>query len=281
VNAAAEVGARRRSVFVDEAGDPTLFGARGQVLPGRDGCSRHFILGALEVTDPVALAADLDALRRSLLADPYFRHVPSMQPAQRKTALAFHAKDDLPEVRREVFALLMRHELKFFAVVRDKQRVLDYVRQRNAIDAAYRYRPNDLYDTLVARLFKNRLHLTPEVDVCFAARGHADRSAALRQALEHARGRFERQWARHVPSTIEARQSVPAKAVPLQAVDYFLWALQRHYERAESRFVELIWSKVGVVQAVDETSEAPYGRYYTKKKPLVPGASGLQEAPGI
>jgi len=281
VNAAPAAGARRRSVFVDEAGDPTLFNAKGQALPGREGCSRHFILGALEAHDPGALSAELTALRQALLADPYFRHVPSMQLAQRKTALAFHAKDDVPEVRREVFALLMRHELKFFAVVRDKQRVLDYVRQRNAIDEAYRYRPNDLYDTLVARLFKNRLHLTREVDVCFAARGHADRSAALRQALEHARGRFERQWARHVPSAIEARQSVPVKDVPLQAVDYFLWALQRHYERGESRFVELIWSKVGVVQAVDETSEAPYGRYYTKKKPLVPGASGLQEAPGI
>ena len=27
--------------------------------------------------------------------------------------------------------------------------------------------------------------------------------------------------------------------------------------------------------------EADYGRYYTKKKPLIPRASGLQEAPEI
>ena len=60
----------------------------------------------------------------------------------------------------------------------------------------------------------------------------------------------------------------------MQAADYFLWALQRHYERGESRFVQLIWPKVGVVQAVDETTVAPYGTYYTKKKPLVAMTSG-------
>jgi hypothetical protein len=37
----------------------------------------------------------------------------------------FHAKDDLPEVRREVFALLRRHPLRFLAVVRDKQKLED------------------------------------------------------------------------------------------------------------------------------------------------------------
>lgn len=263
------VALARRHYFVDEAGDPTLFDARGNVLPGREGCSRFFILGVLDVADPSSLGAELNGLRTQLLADAYFRDVPSMQPAQRKTAIAFHAKDDVPEVRREVFRVLMRHELKFFAVVRDKQRVLDYVRQRNRNDSQYRYRPNEQYDTMVSRLFKNRLHLTPEVDVCFAERGKSDRSAALRQALETARLRFESTWQRPVSAAIHARQSTPVREVALQAADYFLWALQRYFERAESRFIELVWSKVGLVHAVDETDVAPYGTYYTKKKPLV------------
>lgn len=268
----ADAGERRqgrRYYFVDEAGDPTLFDARGRALPGREGCSKFFILGVLDVTDPVTLSVELEGLRAQLLADPYFRDVPSMQLAQRKTAIAFHAKDDVPEVRREVFRVLMRHEVHFFAVVRDKQKVLDYVRQRNQNDERYRYRPNELYDTMVSRLFKNRLHLTPEVEVCFAERGKSDRSAALRLALETARLRFETKWQRPVSATIHARQSTPARDVALQAADYFLWALQRHFERAESRFIELVWPKVGLVHAVDETAAAPYGTYYTKKKPLV------------
>lgn len=265
----ADLPQQNRHYFVDEAGDPVLFDARGNALPGQAGCSKYFMLGVLDVPAPLALAAELEALRAQLLADPYFRGVPSMQPERRKTAWAFHAKDDLPEVRREVFRLLVAHEVRFFAVVRDKARVLDYVRQRNRNDVAYLYNPNELYDTLVSRLFKERLHLTPEVDVCFAARGKSDRSAALAKALETARQRFNTQWQRSTQAVIRARESSPARDVPLQAADYFLWALQRHYERQESRYLDMVWPKVGLVQAVDETDVAPYGAYYTKKKPLI------------
>lgn len=258
-----------RQYFVDEAGDPTLFGSRGKVMLGSEGCSRYFMLGVVDVANPQALGAALESLRQSLLADPYFHGVPSMQPERRKTALAFHAKDDVAEVRREVFRALMQHELKFFAVVRDKQRVLAYVQQRNHMDAAYRYRPNELYDSLVARLFKDRLHLSPEVEVCFAARGSSDRSAALTQALHRARQRFEAKWGTSVAAQLSVRESSPARVPALQVVDYFLWALQRHFERGESRFLELVWPKVGLVHAVDETASAPYGVYYTKKRPLV------------
>ena len=257
-----------RHYFVDEAGDPTLFDARGQVLVGQDGCSRYFMLGVLDVADPFALAADLNALRQTLLSDPYFNGVPSMQPERRKTAIAFHAKNDLPEVRREVFRVLLQHELKFNAVVRDKRSVLAYVQQRNQADCTYRYQPNELYDALVARLFKNRLHLSSEVSVCFAQRGRSDRSAALMNALGRARSRFEAQWGKPVTAVVSARQSNPAREAALQAVDYFLWALQRRYERGEARFLELIWHKVGLVHAVDEIDRDAYGTYYTKKKPL-------------
>jgi hypothetical protein len=259
----------RRHYFVDEAGDPTLFDARGRVLVGQPGCSRYFMMGVLDVADPAALSVELGALRQTLMNDPYFSGVPSMQPERRKTALAFHAKDDLPEVRREVFRVLLQHDVRFIAVVRDKQSVLAYVRQRNQVDAAYHYRPNELYDSLVARLFKNRLHLSPEVDVCFAERGRSDRSAALMQALQRARQRFEVKWGRSVNSAISARQASPASEAALQAVDYFLWALQRRFERNEGRFLELVWPKVGLVHAVDEIERAAYGTYYTKKKPLV------------
>lgn len=255
--------------YVDEAGDPTLFSGRGRVLVGEEGCSRFFMLGVLSVPDPASLGKDIGELRAALLADPYFKNVPSMQPERRKTALAFHAKDDLPEVRREVFRVLLKHELKFLAVVRDKASVLRYVQQRNSVDDAYRYRSNELYDSLVSRLFKDRLHLSPEVTVSFARRGSSDRSQALKAALDKARERFAVKWNKEVLSTVAVRLSTPLHDPALQAVDYFLWALQRHYERQESRFLELVWPKVGLVHAVDETHRLPYGEYYTKKKPLV------------
>ena len=126
-----------RNYYVDEAGDGNLFDRKGRIVVGKEGCSRFFILGLLDVAKPEELAFDIQELRKRLLTDPYFSGVPSMQPSSKKTAFAFHAKDDLPEVRREVFSLLIRHKLGFFAVVRDKWKVLEYVRQRNEADPSY------------------------------------------------------------------------------------------------------------------------------------------------
>jgi hypothetical protein len=165
-----------RNYFVDEAGDSTLFDRKGRILIGTQGCSRYFILGALDAPAPDLLSRELEQLRERLLADPYFAHVPSMQPDARKTALAFHAKDDIAEIRREVFSILRQHNMRFFAVVRDKRRVLDYVRQRNERDLSYHYSPNELYDSLVKRLFKNLLHKDDGYHIYFAA---------LPRAVEH------------------------------------------------------------------------------------------------
>lgn len=254
--------------FVDEAGDPVLFDAKGRVLVGSEGCSRYFAVGLLDVPDLAALAADLNALRTSLLADPYFKDVPSMKTEAKKTALYFHAKDDLPEVRREVFKLLQRHPLRFSAVVRDKQVVLDYVRSRNQRDSAYRYKPDELYDHAVRRLFKERLHKHAGYHIHFAIRGNTHRTSAFRQALEQARQRFAQKKGIAVTSPLDVKAAYPTAEPALQAVDYFLWALQRTYEKREDRFLDLLWPQCSLVVDVDDTRNAEYGTYYTKQKPL-------------
>ena len=43
-----------RHYFVDEAGDAILFDGKGRSIIGVTGCSRYFILGLLDVADPVA-----------------------------------------------------------------------------------------------------------------------------------------------------------------------------------------------------------------------------------
>jgi hypothetical protein len=144
--------------FVDEAGTPTLFAKRREVIVGNEGCSKYFLLGKAAVDDPDQLSEALESLRSELLADPYFKNVPSMQPARRKTAVAFHAKDDRPEVRYEVFKLLRRQAVSFYAVVRDKSQVVAEVHQRNRADNSYWYNENELYDELVAKLFDGRFY---------------------------------------------------------------------------------------------------------------------------
>jgi hypothetical protein len=254
--------------FVDEAGDGTLFDRNGKVTIGQPGCSRYFILGLAEIGSPEALAGELDALRAKLLADPYFKDVPSMQPDRRKTALAFHAKDDVAEVRREVFTVLVRHPIRFFAVVKSKRAVLEYVRSRNASVPGYRYNSNELYDLLVRRLFRDRLHDASAYNIVFARRWGADRTAAMRAAIGVARQRFSEKFGIERSCAIEVAASTPAQSPGLQAVDYLLWSVQRLYERGEDRYLKFTWPLARLVIDVDDTRRHAYGEYYTQKNPL-------------
>ncbi len=269
-----------RKYFVDESGDATIFNSRGHVLIGQQGCSRYFILGVLDIVNPASLLQELNELRSFLLADPYFKGVPSMQLAARKTALMFHAKDDLPEVRREVFALLQKHKFRFLAVVRDKQRVLEYVRQRNALDLSYRYLPNELYDYMIRMLFKNILHKDEKYEICFSKRWKKDRTEALYQALKTSQERFSQQWGKQISSVFIVVPKSLQENGGLQAVDYFLWSLQRFYERKEDRYLNLLWPSFRLVHDLDDTRKNDYGVYYTQKRPLTLAA--LQNnSPGI
>lgn len=270
---------RNCSYFVDEAGDGTLFDRKGRVLVGTKGCSRYFILGLAEVAEPNALSVALSELRTRLLADSYFSGVPSMRAERGKTAVAFHATDDIPEVRREVYNLLLRHDIRFFAVVRDKQSVLAYVRQRNERDPDYRYNQNELYDSLVRRLFRDRLHQKEAYDIWFARRWKSDRTAALSESLDAAQQRFARRFGVARKALVRVIPSTPAQCDGLQATDYLLWAVQRLYEKREDRFLRSVWPLVRLVHDVDDTREAEYGAYYTKKRPLILAA--LKEEPEI
>lgn len=259
----------RRCYFIDESGDGTLFDAQGCVIIGQPGCSRLFVLGLLAVADPDDLTEQMNALRTELLADPYFRSVPSFDPMSHKTSIAFHAKDDLPEVRREVFSLLRRRQdLEFFAVIRDKLEVLRYVQSRNTRDSAYRYHPNELYDYMVRRLTKGLLHKCDEYQLCFARRGKKDRTQALLDALLVAQQRSVQQTGLHLHSRISVLSCAPEQSAGLQAVDYFLWALQRLLVRQEERYWSYIWPACKLVIDIDDKRDASYGRYYSQKRPL-------------
>jgi hypothetical protein len=268
------------NIFVDEAGDPTLFANRRRAIVGTPGCSRFFILGKLEVDDPIGLGNRLAALRVRLNANPYFAGVPSFDPARGKTALAFHAKDDLPEVRYEVFNLLVAEgkALRFHAVVCDKEAVLRDVQRRNATDPEYWYHHNELYDGLMRSLFGKFHRLADAYDVCVARRGQSDRNEAIRAALDHAERDFMAKYGfgRGRRDDWRVRVSTPKNDPCLQAVDYFLWAVQRFYEprvdketgasNREERFLKVIWSQVGEIH--DLHFGPPRGTFFNAQQPL-------------
>jgi hypothetical protein len=253
--------------YVDEADDFTLFNKRGVVVVGRPGVSRCVMVGVAFLPDPGEAHGQLGQLRASLLSDPYFRGVPSMQPEAGKTAICFHAKDDVPEVRREVFKLLPKLGAKVQVVVRRKA-VL--AAEAHAVMKSTRKRldENAIYDSLVRRLFKNLLHKAPDNRITFARRGKADRQEALHDAIRRAKANFEKQWgiASVRPTTISS--TTPSQSAGLQVVDYYLWAIQRLFERAEDRYVQLLASQYRLVMDLDDARNKPYGEWYSDSNPL-------------
>ena len=275
-----------QQLFVDEAGTPTLFHESGKIIVDTFGCSRFFILGKLEVENPAALATKLTTLRQQMLADPMFAGTESFKPERKKTAVAFHAKDDLPEVRFRVFDLLRQcgDQLRFYAVVCDKYELHQQEAAKRAAQPGYRFNENSVYDFLMRELFGKFHRLADRYEVCVARRGNSTRNDAIKTALAHADADFEKKFSiRRNEHAITVHQSKDNPC--LQVVDYFLWALQRFYEVKwnaatkqpqldaktglvirEDRFLNAVWPQVGEIH--DLHFGPAHGTFYTNLNPL-------------
>lgn len=247
--------------FVDEAGDLTVFDKHGHVIVGNEGVSRCFIVGAALIHDPEPLTAQLDALRDELLRDPYFARVPSLVPERGRTARLFHAKDDPAEVRREVFRVLRGAQIEVYAAFRRKN-VLANELATHFARTGQKPGVDRVYDELVTSIFTNRLHLAAHTRIVFARRGKADRNIALAGAIDLAKAKFERRWRKGANHPTAISSSTPSEHAGLQAVDYYLWSLQRLLERGEDRYFEYLRPAFRLIVDRDDDRKRGYGEYY-------------------
>lgn len=256
--------------FVDESGDPELFNRKGDVIVGRPGCSRYFILGFLDVENPKILREKIRALKVNVLNDPYFKKIPSMQIENKKTAISFHAKDDIPEIRHEVYKVLRSFDgLSFIAVVKDKLQDVQYATSRKSNDSLYRYNGNELYDFLTRRLFKNHLHLASKYNIYYSIRGKKPRTRIFGECLTKAQQKFLEENKINSSSEIKVFPTKSEKEPCLQATDYFLWALQRFYVRKEERYLDYLKDMYKLIIDIDDTRNRPYGEYYDSKRNII------------
>ena len=254
--------------FVDEAGDTTLFSRRGNVLVGTPGCSYTFMLGLARLPDPHGAATKLEALRKELLADPYFKNVPSMQPEAAKTALYFHAKDDLPEVRREVFKLIGTLNAEVLVAIRRKSLLVEIAQKARRLGGTTLFGPGHLYDDLVRRLFRTRLHKADQHHIVFSKRGKSTRIRSLAAALNKAKKALGQHGQSGADDSTVVSCLLPSQSCGLQVIDYYLWALQRMIERQESRFFESIRADYRLIMDLDDQRNKPYGEWYDRRNPF-------------
>ena len=213
------------------------------------------ILGFVELQNPDAARKQILDLQQQVIKDPYFQDFPSIN----RTALAFHAKDDVPEIRYAFFKLLT--ELDFqaqFVVARKIERVF-----RNSFHA----NEGEFYDHLVTHLFERVLHRYEKNHIYFAKRGSRSRQAPLLQALQKSVGQFEEKWKTKVQSTYEVHAQTPVGEPCLSIVDYMNWAVFRAFTRGEMRSYRVVESKVSLLVDLYDTAHYPKN-WYNRQNPF-------------
>lgn len=241
--------------FVDEAGDPVFYDARGNLIVGTEGCSPILALGFVETQNPSAMRQALAELHAHIANDKYLQGIPSLA----KTNRAFHAKDDAAEVRYLVYRCLAKLEFKAqFIVARKIETIF-----RNSFHA----KESEFYDYLVSILFQNVLHRYQRNNIYIAQRGTRIRQANLERAIRSGVAEFENRWRTKVDTQFNVFPHVATGEPCLQVIDYMNWAVYRAFTRQEMRYYNFVADKVSLLVDFYDTANYPKN-WYSRKNPF-------------
>lgn len=203
----------KRFVFSDEAGDFTF--TRNQ------NASKYFIACAV-VLDDCDCGLELLRLRRDLIWNEH------------PVGDYFHACEDRQIVRDHVFDFIRQVNVKVYAQVLEKSKAQPQIRPTK----------ERFYQHAWFYLFKNcmRRIVTPEDELMIttASVGTKKGQAAFTEAVNDVLTQTVR-----LPRERWKTSFCPAMADPcLQIADYYTWAIQRKWERGDTRSYDLIKDKV-------------------------------------
>lgn len=241
--------------FVDESGDTTFYDRKGNWIVGKEnGSSSILLMGFIRTTEPDFLRKKLKELQKDISNNSYFKDIPSIK----KSLLAFHAKDDCPEIRYEVFKLLK--DLPFscnIVIARKTEKVFN----------KFNGNTQELYDSLITHLFKNILQLSNNNYIYIATRGSKKRQAPLEEAIHNAILYTEANLNYHLDSTQRILPQTPSGELCLQIVDYCNWAIQRVFTQKDMRYYNYLKEKFGLIVDLNDYKKG-WKNFYTKKNPL-------------
>lgn len=241
--------------FVDEAGDPTFYNSEGKYIVGTEGCSKILLLGFIKTEKPHVLREAMLRLQKEIIGDPYLQKIPSLQ----KTAIAFHAKNDVPEVREKVFKVIVNLPFSAEFIVARKIESVFHNRHKG--------KEHVFYDNLIINLFQNKLHLAKQNSIYFAVRGNKHRQAPLEEAIQTAVNVFEQKWEMKNNASIQIFPQSPAGEPCLQIADYMNCAVQRAFQKGDDRYIQFLQQKIAFLCDMYDFDRYPKN-FYSKKNPF-------------
>jgi len=237
--------------FVDEAGDPVFYNKRGEYIVGSEGCSKILLLGFIKTKKPKELRQALAVLHKEVMEDDFLKNIPSMK----KTAIGFHGKDDVPEVREKVFKLIKRLDFSYHCIVARK--IEDTFKKK------HRSNEGVFYDDLVSKLFENPLHKNDLNYIYYATRGSSTRQELIENAIQTAQNTFSKKWGTPDAHEVIVYPQKPNGEPCLQIVDYMNWAVQRAFQRGEDRYLKFVQEKMSYLVDVYDFEKYPKN-FYTR-----------------
>ncbi|MEX2382836.1 MAG: hypothetical protein WD490_10660 [Opitutales bacterium] len=252
--------------FLDEMGDSTFFGKGGVMNIGQQGVSLTFGMGIARIDRDLDVVRDeIRALQRQIETDPLYNAIPSVQKRVKKEGFFFHASHDSPEVRAVFLHYLKDLPCTSEHVVARKIPDL-FVRKHHGNDSEF-------FADILSHLIKSRLKKNHRLVLNIASRGSSTRSRNLDVALEKATTRAQRKWGADqlqgdAVFNVQSPISEPLLCIP----DYLNWAVQRVFEKGETRFYTYLLDKIRlVVDLYDFESYTGSKNYYDhKRNPLTP-----------
>jgi hypothetical protein len=195
-----------RFVFADEAGCFTF--------KRQNGASKYFMLCTL-TTDNCSLASDLLHIRRELCASG-------------SDCDKLHATEDKQATRDEVFKVLGKHSFRVDATLLEKSKAQPQTRTSEA--TFYQYAWYFHFKHVAPQILTQNTKLL----ITAAALGHNKTKAAFKQALNNT----AQQVAPRSHWEVSFLES--SKDPLLWAADYCAWAIQRKWERGDTKSYALI-----------------------------------------
>jgi len=227
--------------FLDEAGDTTFY-KKGKIdIVGTNGVSKSFMLGMVQFNTPIEpIRAKVVELQRAVINDAYFAEIPSIQKKINRGGFYFHAKDDVPEVRKLFYDYINSLDCHFEAVLGRKSVAL-YQSKHNG-------KENEFYADLLSHLLDNKLGVEDRIVLNIAARGKTTKNKTLESALQKATARdvqvLKNSNQTRVTFNVQNHYTEPL----LNIADYFCWSIQRLFERGETRYYNYLKNKVSSVK---------------------------------
>ena len=249
--------------FLDEAGDTTFFGKGRIPIIGQQGVSLAFAIGMVKFNGELGPVRDqVRALQQDVLADRYVNTIPSVLKKSQGKGFYFHATDDPPEVRERFFRFIEGLDCSIEVMVARKIPRL-FLTKHNGKDSEF-------YADVLSHLLKNKLRLGQRLVLNIAERGNSTKNTNLELALNKA---VERHGKKHdtdgITSTVVFNVQNHHTEPLLNVADYLCWAVQRVFERGETRYYDFLGDKISlVVDLYDSASYVGNQHYYTRKHRL-------------